>query len=72
MQLNPPRLMAALAACLLLTAPGAALAYTGPGLGLGAVGVAFGIVGSILLGIFSVLWYPFKRLIRRIRGKGAR
>jgi hypothetical protein len=72
MQLTPPRLFAAAAACLLLIAPQAAMAYSGPGLGLGAVGVAFGIVGSILLGIFSVLWYPFKRLIRRFRGKGAR
>jgi hypothetical protein len=52
-----------------LTAPLAAQAYTGPGLGLGAVGVALGLVGSILLAILSVVWYPVKRLVRRIRGR---
>jgi hypothetical protein len=55
-------------ACALAT-PLAAQAYTGPGLGLGAVGVALGLVGSILLAIVSVVWYPVKRLVRRIRGR---
>lgn len=67
MQLTPPRLFAAAAASLLLCAPGAAAAYTGPGLGLGAIGVAFGLIGSLLLGIASIVWYPVKRLIRRLR-----
>ncbi len=58
-----------LALALALTAPLAAQAYTGPGLGLGAIGVAFGLVGSILLAIVSVVWYPVKRLVRRIRGR---
>ena len=65
-----PRLGAILAwtaAAAVLATPSAAHAYLGPGLGLGAVGVALGVVGSILLGIFSVLWYPVKRLIRKIR-----
>ncbi|OSZ68149.1 hypothetical protein CAP40_06010 [Sphingomonas sp. IBVSS2] len=52
-----------------LSAPLAAQAYTGPGLGLGAIGVAFGLIGSILLAIVSVVWYPIKRLVRRIRGR---
>lgn len=47
--------------------PGIAQAYMGPGLGLGALGVAFGVIGSILLGIGSVIWYPVKRLVRRLR-----
>jgi hypothetical protein len=67
MRLTPPQLLAAGAALLLLVTPGAALAYTGPGLGLGAIGVAFGILGSLLLGIVSIVWYPVKRLIRRMR-----
>jgi len=58
-----------LALALALTAPLAAQAYTGPGLGLGAIGVAFGLIGSILLAIVSVVWYPVKRLVRRIRGR---
>ena len=63
------RSLLALAAACLLATPSAAHAYMGPGLGLGAVGVAFGIIGSILLGIVSVVWYPFKRLIRRFKRK---
>lgn len=58
-----------LALALALSAPLAAQAYTGPGLGLGAVGVALGLVGSIFLAIVSVIWYPVKRLVRRIRGR---
>jgi hypothetical protein len=58
-----------LSLALALTAPIAAQAYTGPGLGLGAIGVAFGLIGSVLLAIVSVVWYPVKRLVRRIRGR---
>lgn len=65
MRLNRPIAAAALA--LLALTPATAHAYLGPGLGMGAIGVAFGVVGSILLGIVSVIWYPFKRLIRRLR-----
>ena len=72
MQLNVPRILAALFAAFALATPAAAEAYTGPGLGLGAVGVALGIVGSLLLGIASVIWYPVKRLVRRMRGKARR
>jgi len=65
--LNPSRLLAACAATVLLLSPGIAAAYTGPGLGLGAIGVAFGLIGSLLLAVASIVWYPVKRLIRRIR-----
>ncbi|NYT40596.1 hypothetical protein HZY97_07495 [Sphingomonas sp. R-74633] len=58
-----------LAIASILATPVAAQAYTGPGLGLGAVGVALGLVGSILLAIISVVWYPVKRLVRRLRGR---
>lgn len=61
------RRLAWLAALLLALTPGAAQAYLGPGLGMGAIGVALGVVGSIFLAIISVIWYPFKRLIRRLR-----
>jgi Na+-driven multidrug efflux pump len=50
-------------------APAAAQAYLGPGLGLGAIGAALGTVGAILLGVISVIWYPFKRMLRRLRAK---
>jgi len=68
MQLNLLRIAALLA----LVSPAVAHAYTGPGLGLGAVGVALGLIGSLLLGIASIVWYPVKRLVRRVRGKARR
>ena len=63
------KLLRVLSLALALSVPLAAQAYTGPGLGLGAVGVALGLVGSILLAIVSVVWYPVKRLVRRLRGR---
>lgn len=65
----PVKILRFLSLAFALSAPLAAQAYTGPGLGLGAVGVAFGLIGSILLAIVSVVWYPVKRLVRRIRGR---
>lgn len=52
---------------ILATAADPALAYMGPGLGLGAIGTALGVLGAILLGIVSMVWYPLKRLARRLR-----
>ena len=64
--------LAWLAALLLALTPSAAQAYLGPGLGMGAIGVALGVIGSIFLAIVSVIWYPFKRLIRRFRRRPPR
>ena len=61
------RLLRWTGAGLALAVSAPAHAYLGPGLGLGAIGVALGVIGSILLGIVSVVWYPVKRLIRRLR-----
>ncbi len=62
-----PRLLRLAFALGALGSASAAHAYIGPGVGLGAIGVALGVVGSLLLGLFSILWYPVKRLIRRLR-----
>lgn len=67
MQLNPRTLSALASALLLLTTATPAHAYLGPGLGLGAISTALGVVGAIFLGLVSVIWYPFKRLLRRLR-----
>ncbi len=50
---------------------GPAFAYTGPGLGLGAIGSALGVVAALLLMLLSIVWYPMKRLLRRMRGEKA-
>lgn len=44
------------------------LAYVGPGLGAGTLGVIAGFIGSIFLALFAIIWYPVKRLLKRIRG----
>jgi hypothetical protein len=36
-------------------------AYLGPGLGAGTLGVIVGLLGSILLALFAIFWYPLKR-----------
>jgi O-antigen/teichoic acid export membrane protein len=42
-------------------------AYIGPGLGLGAVGALVGTIVAIFLAIIGVIWYPLKRLLRKVR-----
>jgi hypothetical protein len=54
-------------ASILLLNPGASHAYLGPGLGAGAAAVALGLIGSVLLALFALLWYPIKKLVRRFR-----
>ena len=43
------------------------LAYIGPGAGLGAVGSLLALVGAVLLMIVGFIWYPLKRLLRRVK-----
>ena len=44
-------------------------AYLGPGLGAGAIGMTIGVVVSLVVGVFAVVWYPVKRVIKRRRAK---
>ncbi|RXR29847.1 hypothetical protein [Sphingobium fluviale] len=57
------------AAFAVLLLPNPALAYIGPGVGAGAIGAVLGVIGSIFLGLFAILWYPIKRMMKR-RKKG--
>ena len=50
-----------------MVSAGTAHAYIGPGLGAGVIGTILGILGSIFLAIGAVLYYPFKRFMRRRR-----
>ncbi len=54
-----------LLALILLLQPPMAVAYIGPGLGLGVIGVVLGVLVSIVLAIFAVLWYPLKRMFKK-------
>lgn len=48
--------------------PDLAAAYVGPGAGLTAIGSALTFLGLLLLLVAGFLWYPAKRLLRRLRG----
>lgn len=51
----------------ILLAPSLAQAYLGPGLGAGTIAIVLGVLGSVFLAIFGVLWYPIKRWRKRRR-----
>lgn len=53
-----------------VVAPTPAYAYIGPGLGAGAIAVALAVLGSIVVAILGVVYYPIKRIIK-MRKKGA-
>ena len=60
-----------LTVALVLTISSPAHAYLGPGMGAGAVAVILGIVASVFLALFAVLWYPLKRMFKRRKGPKA-
>jgi uncharacterized membrane protein len=55
-------------ALLVVTITAPAHAYMGPLMSLGSIAAAFGVIGSFLLGLVGIVWYPIKRLYRRLRG----
>jgi len=52
---------------LFILPPTYAMAYVGPGLGVGTIGVVLGVIGSIFVALFAVLWYPIKRFLKKIK-----
>ena len=48
-------------------------AYIGPGAGAGTIAVVLGILASIVMAFFAILWYPMKRLLkkRKVARQGA-
>jgi hypothetical protein len=44
------------------------LAYVGPGPGLTMFWAFVGLLSTIVLAVFSVVYYPIRNLIRSIRG----
>lgn len=57
----------ALSILLITLSPTNASAYVGPGLGAGTIGVILGVLGSIVIALFALLWYPFKRLLKKMK-----
>lgn len=50
---------------ILLTSP--AYAYIGPGAGAGTIAVVLGVIASFFLALFAILWYPLKRMIKKLK-----
>ena len=44
-------------------------AYVGPGMGGGVIAAIVGIIGSIFVAIFAIVYYPIKRALRRMKDK---
>ncbi|MGD8891164.1 MAG: hypothetical protein PVF53_22290 [Desulfobacterales bacterium] len=56
-------------AALLILITQSAYAYVGPGLGAGAISVVLGIIGSIFLALFALIYYPVKRALKKWKAK---
>jgi len=54
---------------LILIMSSTAEAYIGPGLGTGIIGVVLGILVSIFLALTAIIWYPLKRLFKKLSNK---
>ena len=44
-----------------------AWAYVGPGAGLTAIGSALAVLAAIFLGLVGFVWYPVRRLLRKMK-----
>ena len=52
---------------LFLTSP--SYAYLGPGVGGGMIAATIGVIIAIVAAIFGLIWFPIKRLLKKIRHK---
>ena len=46
-------------------------AYIGPGVASGALAAVVGVIGSIFLALFAVIYYPIKRMLKRRKSAAA-
>lgn len=44
-----------------------AVAYIGPGMGGGIIAAIIGIIGTVFLALFAILYYPIKRMFKKKR-----
>lgn len=55
---------------ILLVSADPAYAYMGPGAGLAFIGSLIALIAAVFVGLFGLVWYPVKRLIRMMRRAG--
>lgn len=63
-----PKLFAVLMTLVLALSPSLALAYVGPGAGLSALGSLVSLLAAVGLALVGFVWYPVRRMLKRIRG----
>ena len=44
-------------------------AYIGPGMGLGAILSILGILGAIIISVLAIIYYPIKKLVKKVSNK---
>ena len=49
--------------------PTISMAYVGPGAGLSAFGSLFALLAAIIIAVFGFVWFPIKRILRRMKQK---
>ena len=52
-----------------LIIPQDAFSYIGPGMAVSTILLVLGVVGSLMLAILAVVYYPIKRLIKKKKSK---
>lgn len=52
--------------CLITTS---SFAYLGPGVGGGVIAATIGIIVAIFAGLFGLIWFPVKRLLKKRKEK---
>jgi hypothetical protein len=53
----------------ILLHPFEAVAYIGPGMGAGTIAVVLGFIGAIFLALFAIIYYPIKRIVKKLKNK---
>lgn len=53
----------------LLSLPGVTRAYGGPGSIISGIGAFLAVLATIFVSIIGFLWYPIKRLLKKLFGK---
>ena len=56
---------------LILSLSSSAAAYIGPGAGISVLGSLLAVLGTIVLAIGAILFWPIRKLLKRRKGKQA-
>ena len=56
-------------ATILTLIPQTSFAYVGPGLAMGTLLMILGVLGSLVLAILAIVYYPIKKLIKKSKSK---